>query len=357
MSVYLMMLFGVFVLGMAFESQRKKEGAYVYNGNDGFGCNIIFFFISCIFVGVSGFRYRVGADFGSYYENYGYYVSDKLNIFKENEIGIRLIAKLAKIIHDTPQTYIFICSLVTIVLFLITIKKYSDKVLMSLFLFVFLGMFLGSFNGMRQYLACAVLFFGIRFVFENKPFKWCVCVLLAFFCHTAAMFMLPMYWLVRMKNRKKFIFVLIIVAVFAFTSYDRIFDMIDTLKGNTDVSVSDKLYAQNSVNIFRVVVAWMPVFLCYFPTKIKKGISEKDTILMNYVYVAAVFQTVSMNSTYLARFCTFTTSTNILTIPTLLKYQTSNNKKVLTILIYVGYFLYWLAEATGPFVANYQWCF
>ena len=348
------MLLVIFVLGIVYQHGQISPQKYIRLSAQS---KIAFFCITLVCVCVSGFRYQVGADFSSYYNNYSYYVSDAIDIRNNNEIGIRIIAKIASRFGSSPQIYIFLCSAVTVILFMIAIKKYTDFALLSFMLYIFLGMFIGSFNAVRQYLACSIIFLGIGVILDGKAIKWILCVIGAFLCHTSAVFILPLYWLVRIKNRKRFIVITLVIAVIAYFSYDNIFSLIDSIKGNVDRSVADRLYAQNSVNIFRVLVSWVPVLLCYFPVKIINTEDERDRILMNFAVVAAALQTVSMNSTYLARFCTYTTASNILVIPALMKYQTANNRKVLTILILLFYFIYWTSEAAGAYVVHYQWCF
>lgn len=353
MKVYLLMIVIVFILSSACTYYIDEENRMRITGQSSY----LLYGITLIFTLIAGLRYGVGADFYSYYKNYEFYANDAINIIKENEIGIRLIARVAKILNDSPQTYIFLCSFITIILFMISIRKNSENIKMSVLLYVFLGMFLGSFNAIRQYLACAVIFFGITYILNGKAWKWILCVLLAYFCHTSAILLLPLYWLVRMKNTKRFLLIVAVVAIVAYFSYDRLFGIVDAMKGLEDRSVADRVYAQGRVNLFRVLVSWAPVLLSFFPERVFNIGDEKDRILTKFAIVAAALQTVSMNSTYLARFCTYTTATSIITIPMLLAYQGESNRKILQIVIPFLYFIYWTAEATGLYVVNYQWCF
>lgn len=307
---------------------------------------------------VSGFRYNVGADYMSYYSNYNYYKNSEFDLLTENEIGIRIIAHISKYLLDIPETMIFLCSFITILFFLKCIKSTSDDIVLSVFLYVFLGMFIGSFNAIRQYLGVAIVFWGIRYVLNKEFIKWCLCIIMAFLCHTSALFVLPIYFLVRIKSKKKFFLIAVLISVVAYFSYDKLFAMIDIMKGYDSGSVADRIYATNSVSIFRVLMSWVPFVLCCFPKNIlDEKLPEKDQILINYTFLIACLQTVSMNSTYLARFCTYTTAVNIITIPCILKHQSKNNHKVLYWLLLIIYLLYWTAEATGPYVVNYQWIF
>ena len=358
MPVYLVVIFLTFVLGYIAKRNTVVTNTPMVESNKLYlSAKLAMVCIGIVLICVSGFRYNVGADFAQYFLNYRGYVNAEINILKNNEIVILLIAKLASLFNDFPQTYIFISAVATIVPFLIVIKKKSIDVLMSIILFIFMGMFLGSFNAMRQYLAAAAVFVSLMYIIEAKPVKstlWCI---IGFFCHTTAIIMIPIYWFVRIKDRKKFFIILIIISIVLFFSYDRIFAFIDAYKGLDGRSASDTLYAQHGVNVFRVLVAWAPAILCLFPTSIMHTEDPTDNILINTVFLAAAIQTISMNSAYLSRVCIYTNCAELLAIPMILKYQTANNYKVLKALIYFLYFFYWLNEATGSYLINYQWCF
>ena len=228
---------------------------------------------------------------------------------------------------------------------------------MSVLLFIFLGCFIGSFNGIRQYLAVGAIMFAIQYTIEGKPKHFYFACAIAFLCHTSAALFFVFYGLVRIKNRRLFLLILGIASIILLFSYDRIFSLIDVVRGVSEGTTSEALFAQQRVNRLRVLVAWAPVLLFLLSDELRADANEYDNVIINMVFVEAALQTVAINSSYLARFCFYTNCANILAIPALLKHHSESNKKFLSVAVYVLYFIYWLAQARDAFNINYHWCF
>ncbi|MCD8012200.1 MAG: EpsG family protein [Lachnospiraceae bacterium] len=312
--------------------------------------------VAGILIVVAGFRYNVGADYAQYISNYSGYLTKELNIFEDTEIFICLIARLASKICDNPQTMIFLCSLFTIGSYMFVIEEYAEIPVLSAYLFIFLGCWLGSFNAVRQYLAATFLFLGLRYVIKGSFWKWCLFVILAVLCHTTSIIMLPIYFLVRMKDEKNFYIISFAIMVVLFFSYDRIFSAIDLLRQHETYSVAERIYAQNQVSIFRILVAWVPVLLRFFPEKIEPT-NMQDRVILNYSFMHAILLTAAMNSSYLGRIQIYLMPYNALAIPLLIMRQKDegSNRNVILIVTFIAYFLYWTFEARGTYVVNYQW--
>ena len=119
--------------------------------------------LALILISVSGFRYQVGTDFMAYYH---WRVDDWSEIFKSivsfQNGGFELLAKLCRLVFDHDQTLIFVSACITIGLYVLTIYRISPSFLLSMLFYLFLGQWQGGFNGIRQYLAAAILFAGHR---------------------------------------------------------------------------------------------------------------------------------------------------------------------------------------------------
>lgn len=131
-----------------------------------------------VLVGVAASRWGVGTDFFGYVRNYDVY---KTSFFTDlqsfDEPGIKGLAWLVSLVHDDPALFVAAASAATIGLMLWTITRYSIAVAMSYLLFVFVGSWHGSFNGVRQFLACAIILAGHRLIVDRKllhfvPEEW-----------------------------------------------------------------------------------------------------------------------------------------------------------------------------------------
>lgn len=127
--------------------------------------NKFFSFMSvAILVLVAGLRSGIG-DTPTYIQGYKTDApstiagSIKLLFSGKKDAGFYFYQGILKSIVNNPNVFIFVTSLITIVLIFITYYKYSQLLELSVFLFITTGCYLVTMNGIRQYLASAILFF------------------------------------------------------------------------------------------------------------------------------------------------------------------------------------------------------
>lgn len=126
--------------------------------------NKFFSFMSvAILVLVAGLRSGIG-DTPTYIQGYKTDApstiagSIKLLFSGKKDAGFYFYQGILKSIVNNPNVFIFVTSLITIVLIFITYYKYSQLLELSVFLFITTGCYLVTMNGIRQYLASAILF-------------------------------------------------------------------------------------------------------------------------------------------------------------------------------------------------------
>ncbi len=97
---------------------------------------------------------------------------------------------------------LLICSAFFIIALAVAIYKYSPNVAFSWFLFVALGFFGNTFNAIRQYLAAAVFIFSLRYILKGKFISYLLCCLIAFYFHSSAIVLIPIYFIKYFKLNK-----------------------------------------------------------------------------------------------------------------------------------------------------------
>lgn len=328
--------------------KTKKQYAYGY---------IVFAFITAaILIFVGGFRFRVGADYGNY--TMAYYVRKDQwveHLLTFDEPGLAVICKLASMIYDDYATMFFICSLITIGMYLITITKYCDETfIISILLFIFTGSWAGSFGAIRQYLAAAVIFIGHRLILERKFFKYALLILAAMFFHRTAIIMLPVYFIATRKINVRTILILILVVVAIIYSYDSIFDVMSVLK---DEDQAQYEYMQTQVNAFRVLVAFAPIGLYFITSRRRRPHNDKEVNFYSMLlFINAAFLLSTSNSAYLARVAIFTEAFPVIAFPKLLKYEPKATKNLYMAIILVCYFAYFSYQIyCSDALNNFRW--
>lgn len=205
------------IISLLFAILSMKQKGYNYNikfSKSGKVLSInksnIFAFISFLpIMLVSGLRYMVGVDYNSYLwlfqdikEKKGVYIEG--GYLKLNQIIIKLT--------NNPQALFFVTSVIIIGLVFIGIYAYSQNPALSIFLFFTMGYLFSSFNILRQYIAVAVLFAGLKFIKENKLLPYLVLVLIAFFFHKTAVIMLPLFFLTRIRWKQSYMLIISMIA-------------------------------------------------------------------------------------------------------------------------------------------------
>ncbi len=280
------------------------------------------------------------------------YAWDSILAFREPALNI--IAYISKLIYNDYATMFFLASLVTVGLNVRIISKYSVDIFVGLMLYIFIGAWPNSMNAVRQYMAAAVIFAGYRYILDRKFLKYCMVIALAVSCHVTAVIMLPAYFVV---NRKvSFVNILLILALAAvmYLSSSFFFDVMEEVKGTEQ---EEYTYMQTSVNVFRVLVAFAPLFL---PLLTKNGIfnNPQYRVCFNFLLMNAAFMLGTSGSAYLARVAIYTEIYATLAFPLLLAGMPPALRKLLTVLILLLYCFFCFYELRHRSTMNeFHWIF
>ena len=219
------------------------------------------FFLLCaasLLVLFAGLRYKVGTDYTGYVRNYALYKStfvDDLRSF--NEPGIKALATATSWVWDNPTGYILLSSVVTVGLLLRTYAKYSPSVAFSFIIFALAGPWVGSFNGVRQYLACAVLVAGHRFILDRKPMRFVLVVLLAGMFHQSALAAILLYAVPRRRLGLFGLLFVVTLSLVLLNSSEAVLGLLEEVKGESLTTP----YVTSSINPLRIAVAVAPLAL------------------------------------------------------------------------------------------------
>lgn len=357
MLTYYLTILAVFLFSLSAESfadpiQLNPDGTRKKMTFGTKGCLIL---CAAILIFVAGCRYYVGTDFGAYYRGITVYGSKlKSSLIHFDEPGLPLIGAILGKFTDDGAYFIFTCSLLTVGLFLLTIYKNSDSYLLTSMLFILVGTWDGTFNGVRQYLASAILFSGHRAIYDKKIWKWLLTVFLATCVHKTALVMVVLYFLLRNKVNAWHIIFLALGTYIVSANYDQIFSIIGL---SDDPNSGGASYAMKSVNVLRILVACAPAILSiivYF----KRELTEEQTFFINALVVHAAAMLAASNSAYLARICIYTSPYVSVALPKLLRLKNSAIEKVIRIGVVLLYFLFWYKDISGnPEMNNFRWVF
>ena len=173
---------------------------------------ILFFLVAlAIPVLLAGLRWQVGTDFGNYQSLYKLINSFTMleefsNQSGRTEWGYMLLNVLAFRVFQSEQMVFFLSSLLIYGLFFLGFWKEHEtgSIMLSLYIF-YMCFFPQSMNIIRQYLAMGVLFLAQRYIWQRKPVRFCIGVVLASLFHNTALLFLPFYFAYGETRERKWI--------------------------------------------------------------------------------------------------------------------------------------------------------
>ena len=205
---------------------------------------------------------------------------------------------------DDPQVLIFVCAVIALVPPLIILYLYSSPFELSIYLFFTYGYLGGMMDGMRQYMAAAILLLGTRFLFSLKRgsfIKYAVFVFVAYCMHSSALMMLAVYFVVRRRAWKISSYVMVLGSILITVIFDAILPSF--LNALQETAYSG--YANNGwftdgkeggSSLFRVVAAAAPIVVAYLNRGRMNKLGHIGDILINMAFLnAAIYIVASYN--------------------------------------------------------------
>lgn len=314
---------------------------------------IFFALTAAVLIFVSGFRYGVGADYWAYYRNGAFYSSTLLDSVKQlSEPGLKLLYLIVRCFTKESIVPLFFFALLTISLMLVTLYRSTDKLLLAMLLFLFLGCWHDSFNAVRQCLAAAIVFCGLRFIKEKKFVQYLLVVFVAFLFHRTAIIMIMAYFIFNMKYSLRNIILVVLATAIVLFAYDRLFDFTEWVL--QDDLGKDRPYLMRQVHPLRIAVAVIPAL--YFMVMLKGRERGREQQFYLYVLIMhAALMVMASQSAMMARVGIYTAPFCAIAIPELNKLQSPRNQKVFTGLVFVLFVVFWIHDISidntlNPFV-------
>ena len=194
---------------------------------------------------------------------------------------------------DDPQVLIFVCSVIALIPALIIIYYYCTPIELGIFMFFTYGYLGGMMDGMRQYMAAAIVLLGTKYLFSIKRgsiFKYAVFVIIAYFMHSSALMMLAVYIVVRRKAWEKSSYVLLFGSVVLAMGFDKILpSFLGALEETSYSGYAENGWFTNGVeggsSLFRPIVSAAPIVVAYLNKDRMKMLGHIGDILINMAFL------------------------------------------------------------------------
>lgn len=293
-------------------------------------------------VTVSGLRSNIG---DTYFYKYAYEINDFTweYIMSQKDIGFGFLQMILKnYISEDPQILIFATALITNVIIVIVLFKYSRMIELSLYVYITGGLFLVSMNGIRQVLAAAIAFAATKFLIEGNWIKYFLVILFASLFHLSALILLPIYFLVRFKAWSKPTLALLIFSIFIVIGFDKFSSLLFSAIEDTQYG-HYKNFGEGGANILRVGVDLVPLLIAYLGRgKLRKIFPDSDYIV-NMALLGFLFMMISTQNWIFARFSIYFGLYQLILISWIVKLFRDKDEKLIyygILVCYLAYFFY-----------------
>lgn len=206
---YYILFFSLYIMGCYIAQE-----IYLVRYSGGGRClvrNISAFFIaSAPIILFYGLRVGIGTDYWSYVAYYNGVkkipIIEYWKLFFDNKVETEplyhIINKAAYLIYDNEHTIFILTGLILFGLLFGILKKYKDISWPYAVFIYLLTQYCYAVNGARFSIAVLLVCLGVRYIIEEKPLAFLICILVAFMFHKTAMACIVFYCLKKFKNNK-----------------------------------------------------------------------------------------------------------------------------------------------------------
>ncbi|MDR3365995.1 MAG: EpsG family protein [Prevotellaceae bacterium] len=255
--------------------------------------SIILWSLFVLLLFFSGFRWDVGIDWKSY-------VNSMQNeaLLEHYEFGNLLIRNLLHSYGYVDGRYwLWVMALLTLFFFFYSIKQYSVNPAYSAILFICLGPYWDSLNGVRQFLSIALFAYSWQFLIHKQFIRYAITILVASCFHFSALMLLPIYFMARIKFRKKVLINLFMLTIPLSFFLPSVLSQIASLFSRYEVYATSK-FIQSNPNVLSNLRCIFPTILFIVCMVLYDKLKEKNIVFLNlsliYIFLTMLFPNISL---------------------------------------------------------------
>ncbi|KMY52473.1 EpsG family protein [Peribacillus loiseleuriae] len=279
--------------------------------------------------------------------------SNLMNIKFEGDFGFNLYQSILHRISDDPQLLIFTTALITNMLIVYILSKYSRKLELSLYVYITLGMYTVSMNGIRQYLAAALIFTSTKYILNGDWKKFIAIILLASTVHQSALILIPIYFIVRREAWTKISIGLLFLSVLIAMGFNQFSAVLFSAIEGTQYS-NYQNFSEGGANILRVAVTAVPLVIAYLGRERLRELWPKSDYIVNLTLLGFIFMVISTQNWIFARFNIYFGLYSLILISWILELFVKNNRKFVYFGLILFYFIYFYFEQVVALRIDYR---
>lgn len=249
--------------------------------------DVLLLFSTIIFVLlwiVAGFREGVGTD---YYPYKDYFFKTEVYTLFNNpfEWGYYLLNKIINILTGNSRFIFLIVSFFILYVINKTILKHSPNYYLSILLFINLYFYFNSLNIMRQFIAVAIVFYSVQYIYQRDLKRFSISIVIASFFHLTSLFFWFMYFIVQ-KKYKTYVYLLGILLSFLFVFlFPYITNLLIVIMPRYEAYLTNMFTSSSSYSVILIIISTL--MFAYILLRNKEW-EKENIILFNLVYIGLI---------------------------------------------------------------------
>jgi transmembrane protein EpsG len=295
------------------------------------------------FILVSGLRNNIG---DTYFYMHAYNINEFTwdFILSQDEIGFAILQMILKKYSEDPQILILTTAVITNLLIVLVLFKYSKLVELSIYVYITGGLFLVTMNGIRQCLAAAIIFSATKFLIEGNGIRYILVVVFASFFHQSALILIPIYFLVRYRAWSKATLVLLLFSAIIVLGFNQFSSVLFSVIEDSQYGVYSN-FDEGGANIIRVIVFAVPLVIAFLGREKLREIFPESDVFVNMAIIGLSFMIISTANWIFARFNIYFELYQIILVSWIIKVFKERDQKLVYYVILICYFAYYFYES------------
>ncbi len=269
------------------------------------------------------------------------------------DVGFNFFQMALQGFSKDPQVLIFATALITNLLIVVTFYQYSRVFELSLYVYITSGLFLVSMNGIRQFLAAAIIFSATKYLIEGKWKTYMLIVLIAATIHQSALILIPIYFVVRRKAWTATTLVFLLLSILLVLGYGQFSTVLFSAIESTQYG-HYKDFQEGGANALRLIVYGIPILLAYLGRERLRTICPYSDYIVNLSILTFIFMLISTQNWIFARMTIYLGLYNVILISWICKVFAEKDQKLIYYGILGCYLVYFYYEHVISLGMNYR---
>lgn len=262
-----------------------------------------------------------------------------------NGIGFGFWTSILKTFGYSPQDYLMFYAFVTVIPYVLFVRRYSISFSFGIFLMFATGFYTFSLAAIKQSMATGICLLAVTCALERRWLRYLLLILLASLFHPyAVIYLLVPFLDFKPLSARTYLYmaVFMVAGFFLESLLGTVLDVTDMM----GATYTEDSFTGEGVNIFRVSVCFAPVILALlYGENLFRTSTRTDNLMFNMAMVNALIMFVGLFGTanYFARLANYFLPAQVITLPWLLSQTHPKDRKLLThacVVGYLGYFIY-----------------